>query len=143
VSYNGGPGGIDRQPTAEERIAENDHHTAMTSEQTAHEHSASTNRAFLASENHGRPAVAATARPGEFTGKDVVASRGNQGGFHPPANNTEHASNTSHPANNGGNSHAAGNAPRNEATQHPNGGNHTEKHNPPPQHEDHHDDQHH
>ena len=40
--------------------------------QRDHEHAASGNRAFLASENHGRPAIAATSRPGEFRGPKVV-----------------------------------------------------------------------
>jgi hypothetical protein len=56
--------------------AEHDHHIAPTSMQTQHEHAASTNRALLASENHGRPAIAATAKPGEFAGHGVVAARG-------------------------------------------------------------------
>jgi hypothetical protein len=58
--------------------------------QTQHEHTASTNRALLASENHGRPAIAATARPGEFSGHGVVAAHEsshpgspNGGGGHP------------------------------------------------------------
>src|SRR5580692_9472006 len=34
VSYNGGPGGIERQPNADERMAESEHHAPMTSEQT-------------------------------------------------------------------------------------------------------------
>ena len=43
--------------------------------QAQHEHAASSNRAMLDSENHGRPMVAATARPGEFSGRGVVAAR--------------------------------------------------------------------
>ena len=43
--------------------------------QSQHEHAASSNRAFLASVNHGRPTIAATARPGEFNGRGVVAAR--------------------------------------------------------------------
>jgi hypothetical protein len=76
VSYNGGTGGISARPTSAEMAAEHEHHIAPTSMQTQHEHAASTNRALLASENHGRPAIAATARPGEFTGHGVVAARG-------------------------------------------------------------------
>jgi hypothetical protein len=36
---------------------------------------ASTNKALLASANHGQPAIAATAKPGVFSGKGVVAAR--------------------------------------------------------------------
>jgi len=76
VSYNGGTGGIPARPTSAELAAEHEHHIAPTSIQTQHEHAASTNRALLASENHGKPAIAATAKPGEFTGHGVVAARG-------------------------------------------------------------------
>jgi hypothetical protein len=76
VSYNGGTGGVSARPTPGEMAAEHEHHIAPTSMQTQHEHAASTNRALLASENHGRPAIAATAKPGEFTGHGVVAARG-------------------------------------------------------------------
>src|ERR1700675_2092138 len=76
VSYNGGTGGLSARPTSAEMAAEHEHHIAPTSMQTQHEHTASTNRALLASENHGKPAIAATAKPGEFTGHGVVAARG-------------------------------------------------------------------
>jgi hypothetical protein len=75
VSYNGGTGGTTAQPTAAERAAENEKHTPATSEQMNHEHAASTNKSLLASENHGHPAVAATSKPGQFTGHGVVAAK--------------------------------------------------------------------
>jgi hypothetical protein len=75
VSYNGGTGGISARPNSAELAAEHENHVAPTSMQTQHEHAASTNRALLASENHGRPAIAATAKPGEFSGHGVVAAR--------------------------------------------------------------------
>jgi hypothetical protein len=75
VAFNGGTGGIAARPTPLEEAAAREPHVAPTSTQTQHEHTASTNRAFLASENHGRPAVAATSKPGEFTGKGVIAAR--------------------------------------------------------------------
>src|ERR1700733_9794953 len=74
VSFNGGPNGTKAAPTAEERAAAQEHHVPPTSEQQQHVHAASTNHALLASVNHGAPAVAATAKPGVFTGKGVVAS---------------------------------------------------------------------
>jgi hypothetical protein len=43
--------------------------------QTQHVHAASTNHALLASVNQGRPAIAATAKPGEFSGSGVVAAK--------------------------------------------------------------------
>jgi len=66
VSYNGGRGGIGARPTHDQERAEREHHFEMTERQHDHEHLASGNRAFLASENHGRPTIAATPRPGEF-----------------------------------------------------------------------------
>jgi hypothetical protein len=76
TSYNGGAGGINARPTADEEAAAHEHHVDATSAQVQHEHAASTDRAMLASENHGRPSVAATSRPGEFSGNGVVGSRG-------------------------------------------------------------------
>jgi hypothetical protein len=92
VAFNGGEGGIQARPTPAEMSAENEHHIAATNEQVQHEHAASTNTAFRYSENHGQPAVAATARPGEFTGHGVVAARAS---FHPPANSTNGGHGTS------------------------------------------------
>jgi hypothetical protein len=75
VSYNGGAGGIAARPTSAELAAEHDHHIAATSVQSQHEQMARNDRTMLASENHGRPAAAATARPGQFHGQGVVAAR--------------------------------------------------------------------
>jgi hypothetical protein len=100
VSFNGGQGGVVAEPNAEERAAMNEHHTPPISSQVEHEHAASTNHAFLASENHGHPDVAATSRPGQFTGNGVVAAHGSTA-FHPPANNEHSGPNGQH-ANNGG-----------------------------------------
>ena len=75
VSFNGGSGGTTGRPTAEEEIAAREQHVAAIPAQLQHERTASADKALLASENHGRPAVAATAKPGEFTGKGVVAAR--------------------------------------------------------------------
>ena len=74
VSFNGGSGGISARPTPAEQAAAQEHHVPPTSEQTKNVHAASTNHALLASVNHGAPAVAATAKPGVFSGKGVVAA---------------------------------------------------------------------
>src|ERR1700741_1570907 len=60
VSFNGGPGGISRQPTAEERLAERDSHRSPTPIQSQHEHLARADRGQWASVNHGTPSVMAT-----------------------------------------------------------------------------------
>ena len=75
VSFNGGAGGTTVRPTAEEEAAAHEQHVAALAAQFAHERVASASKALLASENHGRPAIAATVKPGEFTGKGVVAAR--------------------------------------------------------------------
>jgi hypothetical protein len=74
VSYNGGPHGIQARPSEGERIAEHEHHFEARREQVEHEHTARADRSQWASVNHGRPAVAASARPGDFH-RDVVAAR--------------------------------------------------------------------
>ncbi|HKV26456.1 MAG TPA: hypothetical protein VJN93_17810 [Candidatus Acidoferrum sp.] len=78
VSFNGGRGGVMARPSRGEMEAEHEHHFERTAAQENHRREASTNRAFLASVNHGRPAVAATARPGEFSGRGAVGARGNE-----------------------------------------------------------------
>jgi hypothetical protein len=63
VSYNGGPGGVTAQPTADERVAMNEHHVAATNVQVQHQEAARVDRNAYVSVNHGRPATLATARP--------------------------------------------------------------------------------
>ena len=75
VSFNGGAGTM-AQPSPQEQAAAREQHVAPTSAQTAHQQAASTNREFLASVNHGTPSVAATAKPGEFSGHGVVRAQG-------------------------------------------------------------------
>jgi WXXGXW repeat (2 copies) len=76
VAFNGGAGGIAARPTPQEEAAMHEQHIPATAAQAQHEHTASTTRENLASVNHGAPAVAATARPGEFSGKGVVGAHG-------------------------------------------------------------------
>ncbi|MGB2624015.1 MAG: YXWGXW repeat-containing protein [Candidatus Acidiferrum sp.] len=89
VSFNGGRGGIVARPTREDIAVEHEHHYAATSVQTEHAHAASTNRAYLNSVNHGRPAVAATARPGEFAGRGAAGAESRRTD-RPPSANNEH-----------------------------------------------------
>ena len=62
VSYNGGQGGIDVRPTAQQMVMRN-HAVPMTSEQLQHEHVAAQDRSQLAAVNHGQPRQLAVARP--------------------------------------------------------------------------------
>jgi hypothetical protein len=85
VSYNGGRGGIIARESREQERAEREHHFEMTDRQRDHEHMAGGNRAFLASENHGRPSVAATPRPSEFHGPHVMPARAGGNPYARPA----------------------------------------------------------
>ncbi len=80
VAFNG-PGGVVARPTAEEQRYAREPHTEALAVQREHEHAASQNRALLASENHGRPAIAATARPGEFSGRNGTRASGGERSF--------------------------------------------------------------
>src|SRR3984893_5685404 len=75
VAFNGGEGGVAARPTAAEESAAREPHQAALSTQTEHERAASQNKEMFASNNHGAPAAAATGRPGEFSGKNVVAAK--------------------------------------------------------------------
>jgi len=75
VSFNGGSGGITLRATMEEETAAHEQHVAAIPAQIDQERSAGNNRTLLASENRGQPPIAATAKPGEFTGKGVMAAR--------------------------------------------------------------------
>ena len=66
VSYNGGPGGISARPRPEDEAAARERHLQPLAVQTRHFQTARTNPELRASANHGKPPVAATARPAEF-----------------------------------------------------------------------------
>jgi len=85
VAFNGGEGGIAVRATAQEQAFAREPHTPALAAQVQQEHAASQNRALFASENHGAPAVAATARPGEFSGRGVVAAKAAGAPYHAPA----------------------------------------------------------
>jgi hypothetical protein len=85
TSFNGGEGGVAARPTAAEEVAAHEQHTTALSAQTEHEHLASQNRQNFASENHGRPAVAATQRAGDFSSRSAVPARNAGGEYHAPA----------------------------------------------------------
>jgi hypothetical protein len=79
ASFNGGAGGTNAKPTAQQQAAAHEKHVPATALQTQHQHAASTNKALLASVNHGNPAIAATSKPGQFEGKGVVPARAGNG----------------------------------------------------------------
>src|SRR5271169_5575383 len=85
VAFTGGEGGVVAHPSPAEEAAAREPHQAPLATQTQHEHAASQNKALFASNNHGAPAVAATAKPGEFSGKGVVAAKAAGAPYHAPA----------------------------------------------------------
>ena len=86
VSYNGGNGGVNARPTARDEEAARDHHVERVAAQTRNRDAARSNREFRASANQGKPPVAATAKPAEFNGRDVVHAKEAGAPYHPPAN---------------------------------------------------------
>src|SRR5580704_12334418 len=75
VSYNGGNGGINARPTANQEAAMRGRHVEATNLQVQHEQAARQDHAMLATVNHGRPAIAATPKPAAVQGAGVVAAR--------------------------------------------------------------------
>jgi hypothetical protein len=104
VAFNGGEGGVAVHATAQEEAYSREPHQPALAAQTEHEHAASQNRALFASENHGSPAVAATARPGEFSGRGVVSAKAAGAPYHAPAMSPKEARGTSPAESRGGES---------------------------------------
>lgn len=75
VSFNGGPGGVRARPTRADIVAEHEGHRALTASQERQQRLAFADRSLRADYNHGRPPIAATARPAEFHGHGAFAAR--------------------------------------------------------------------
>ncbi len=121
TSFNG-PGGIATRPTPQEEAYGREPHTAALAAQTQHEQAASQNRQLFASENHGRPAIAATGRPGEFSGPHVQRASAAGEPYHAPKMSPQEARGPSagnrgsnEPGRNGGNDRAMA-RPENQGT---------------------------
>jgi len=76
VSYNGGTGGVTTRPTAQEETFARETHQTATQAQMRHEETSAGNREMLASVNQGKPAIAATPRPGAFNHANAVSAEG-------------------------------------------------------------------
>lgn len=85
VSYNGGNGGIEARATAEQERAAQGRHIPPVAAQTQHVQAARSNQQLRASVNQGKPPIAATEKPGEFSGHAVAAKEAGAP-YHPPAN---------------------------------------------------------
>jgi hypothetical protein len=84
VSFNGGKGGIDVRPTPQQEAAAHDRHIGPVAAQTQQIQAARANTQMRASVNMGKPAIAATERPGEFN-RGVVPAK-EAGGAYTPVN---------------------------------------------------------
>src|ERR1700756_3855528 len=105
TSFNGGTGGVQARPTHQEEEYGRERHTAALDVQRQHEHAAAGYRENFASQNHGRPAIAATSRPGDFSRRAAVPARAAGGEYHAPAMSPKEAR-VNAPAGNHGNSNA-------------------------------------
>jgi WXXGXW repeat (2 copies) len=86
VSYNGGDGGVSARPTPEEDRADQGRHVGPVAAQQQHLQAARSNPDMRASQNQGKPAIAATSRPGDFSGHGVVAAKEAGAPYHAPPN---------------------------------------------------------
>jgi hypothetical protein len=75
ASFNGGAGGAAAKPTAEDLLAEKEQHVRATKPQVDQARSAGMRGEQFVSTNRGKPAIAATARVGEFKGKGVIPAK--------------------------------------------------------------------
>ena len=75
ASFNGGAGGAVAKPTNEELLAEKEPHVPATKLQANQARGAAMRGEQFVSTNRGEPAIAATARPGEFKGKGVIPAK--------------------------------------------------------------------
>jgi len=75
VSYNGGKGGIKAHPTPEQKAAGKERHLPPVPAQSEHAQAARANPDQRAGVNHGKPAVTATPKPGDFSARGAVGAR--------------------------------------------------------------------
>ena len=75
VSFNGGNGGVSARPTSQQEAFANEKHVAPVASQTEHVQAARANPELRVSANHGKPPIAATAKPGAFKETGAVAAK--------------------------------------------------------------------
>jgi hypothetical protein len=108
VSYNGGTGGVQARATTQEMAAEHEQHVATPAAQVQHEQLAAQNKQNFANVNQGKPAIAATAKPGDFSGHSAIAAKSAGGEYHAPAMSPKEARGPAMPLNGGNNTKANG-----------------------------------
>ncbi len=75
ASFNGGPGGIALKPTPEQERLTAEAHVRPTQLQVTHARMASMDATQFHANNKGKPAVAATERPGDLKGPGAVPAK--------------------------------------------------------------------
>jgi len=83
VSFNGGNGGVQARPTAEELAAAREPHRPATEHQLQHQKLASQNKELRASVNQGRPPIAAVSKAGDFSKGNTFAAKSAGGPLKP------------------------------------------------------------
>jgi hypothetical protein len=84
VSYNG-HGGVEARPTPQQEAAMHERHIGPVGAQSQHIQEARRNPELHAASNHGKPPIAATARPGALR-EGAVPARAAGGNYNPPPN---------------------------------------------------------
>jgi len=97
VAFNGGEGGVAARATSEEEAAGRERHVPPVAAQTQHMQAARGNPELRASANHGKPPIAATAKPGEFSGREVVPAKAAGGAYSPVVGHGEAPGSSAHP----------------------------------------------
>jgi hypothetical protein len=86
ISYNGGSGGVSARPNSEQEAAAHEKHIAPVEIQTQHAQAARANPEQRASVNHGKPAIAATPKPGAFSDRAAVPAKEAGAPYNPAVN---------------------------------------------------------
>jgi hypothetical protein len=107
VSYNGGSGGVEARATPQEETYGKEQHVGRVAAQNEHLQQARSNPQLRASNNQGKPPIAATVKPGDFK-SGAVAARQAGGAYKAPPPNAARK----------GNEAQSGNEPRPNDTGH-------------------------
>jgi hypothetical protein len=91
VSYNGGNGGVEARPTAQEQTYSREQHVPRVAAQEQHVQQARSNPELRASTNQGKPPIAATAKPADFKSGVVPARQAGAAYKAPPPNTARNA----------------------------------------------------
>ena len=117
VSFNGGNGGVQARATAQEEAAARERHVPPVAAQTQHVEQARANRELRSQVNHGAPPVAASQKPGTFSGAGVTQTT-RAGAVHTAEQ--RNGNNSAHPENNAARSENNAAARPNNAAARPN-----------------------